>query len=54
MIIGGAALDRQRHIWWNFVSSTPERIERAKIEWRERRFAVVPGDAVEFVTLPER
>ncbi len=54
MIIGGAPLDGQRHIWWNFVSSSRERIERAKSEWRERRFAVVPGDEVEFVALPER
>jgi redox-sensitive bicupin YhaK (pirin superfamily) len=54
MIIGGAPLDGQRHIWWNFVSSSRERIERAKSEWRERRFAVVPGDEVEFVPLPEK
>jgi len=54
MLIGGAPLDGDRHVWWNFVSSSRERIERAKTEWRERRFAVVPGDEVEFVALPER
>lgn len=54
MLIGGAPLDGQRHIWWNFVSSSHERIERAKSEWRETRFAAVPGDEVEFVALPER
>jgi len=54
MLIGGAPLDGQRHIWWNFVSSSRERIERAKNEWRDRRFPVVPGDEAEFVALPER
>ena len=54
MLIGGAPLDGDRHVWWNFVSSSRERIERAKTEWRERRFAVVPGDEAEFVPLPER
>jgi redox-sensitive bicupin YhaK (pirin superfamily) len=54
MLIGGAPLDGQRHIWWNFVSSSRERIERAKTEWRERRFPAVRGDEVEFVPLPEK
>ena len=54
MLIGGAPLDGPRHVWWNFVSSSRERIERAKSEWREGRFAMVPGDEVEFVPLPER
>ncbi len=53
MLLGGAALDGPRHIWWNFVSSSPERIERAKADWKEGRFAKVPGDA-EFIPLPER
>jgi redox-sensitive bicupin YhaK (pirin superfamily) len=53
MLLGGAALDGPRHIWWNFVSSSPERIERAKEDWRQRRFASVPGDDVEFIPLPE-
>jgi redox-sensitive bicupin YhaK (pirin superfamily) len=53
LLIGGAPLDGPRHVWWNFVSSSRERIERAKTEWRERRFPPVPGDDVEFVPLPE-
>jgi hypothetical protein len=44
MLLGGAPLDGPRHIWWNFVSSSAERIERAKLDWREERFAAVPGD----------
>jgi len=39
--------------WWNFVASTRERIERAKDDWRERRYAPVPGET-EFIPLPER
>jgi len=53
MVLGGAPLDGERHIWWNFVSSSRERIERAKDDWRERRFPTVPGDEVEFIPLPE-
>jgi redox-sensitive bicupin YhaK (pirin superfamily) len=52
IIAGGAPLDGPRHIWWNFVSSLPERIERAKQDWREERFAPVPGDT-ERIPLPE-
>jgi redox-sensitive bicupin YhaK (pirin superfamily) len=52
-IVGGAALDGPRHIWWNFVSSSPERIERAKADWREGRFPKVPGDDVDFIPLPD-
>lgn len=51
MIIGGSALG-QRHIYWNFVSSTRERIEQAKTDWREKRFDSVPGDD-EFIPLPD-
>jgi redox-sensitive bicupin YhaK (pirin superfamily) len=53
VVIGGAPLDGERHIWWNFVASSPERIERAKSDWKEGRFAVVPGDEREFIPLPE-
>jgi hypothetical protein len=52
MLLGGAPLDGPRHIWWNFVSSSRERIERAKLDWREDRFAAVPGDP-ERIPLPE-
>ena len=53
MLIGGARLDGERFLWWNFVASTRERIERAKDDWRERRYAGVPGET-EFIPLPER
>jgi redox-sensitive bicupin YhaK (pirin superfamily) len=51
MLFGGAPLG-ERHMFWNFVSSSKERIERAKEDWRLRRFATVPGDEVEFIPLP--
>jgi redox-sensitive bicupin YhaK (pirin superfamily) len=53
MLLGGARLDGERHIWWNFVSSSRERIERAKQEWRDGRFCLIPGDDKEFIPLPE-
>ncbi|MFK0384771.1 pirin family protein [Agrobacterium sp. NPDC090273] len=53
MIFGGEALNSRRYIWWNFVSSSKERIEQAKQEWRTGRFDIVPGDEEEFVPLPE-
>jgi redox-sensitive bicupin YhaK (pirin superfamily) len=52
MVIGGEPLG-PRHIWWNYVSSSKERIERAKRDWVEGRFGKVPGDD-EFIPLPER
>ncbi len=52
-ILGGDALDGPRHIWWNFVSTSRERIEQAKQDWKERRFAPVPGDDTERIPLPE-
>jgi redox-sensitive bicupin YhaK (pirin superfamily) len=53
MLLGGAPLDGPRHVWWNFVSSSLERIELAKLDWREERFASVPGDD-ERIPLPEQ
>jgi redox-sensitive bicupin YhaK (pirin superfamily) len=52
-MIGGAPLDGPRYIWWNFVSSSKERIEHAARDWREARFPKVPGDEVEFIPLAE-
>jgi redox-sensitive bicupin YhaK (pirin superfamily) len=52
LVIGGEPLGA-RHIWWNFVSSSKQRIERAKQDWLEGRFGKVPGDD-EFIPLPER
>ena len=43
-LIGGAPLDGDRHLYWNFVSSSRERIDRAKTDWAARRFPAVPGD----------
>ncbi|MBN9241386.1 MAG: pirin family protein [Mesorhizobium sp.] len=53
MLFGGASLPSKRYIWWNFVSSSRERIEQAKQEWKTGRFDIVPGDEEEFVPLPE-
>jgi len=52
MLLGGEPLPEPRHRYWNFVSSSAERIEQAKADWREHRFAEVPGDA-DFIPLPE-
>jgi hypothetical protein len=54
MLLGGAKLDGDRHIWWNFVSSSRDRIERAKQEWRDGKFGRIPGDDKEFIPLPEQ
>jgi redox-sensitive bicupin YhaK (pirin superfamily) len=51
MMLGGAPVG-ERHLWWNFVSSRPERIEQAKRDWAEGRFAAVPGET-DFIPLPE-
>ena len=53
MLFGGEPMDGQRHIWWNFVSSSKERIDQAKAEWRTGKFDIVPGDAEEFIPLPQ-
>jgi redox-sensitive bicupin YhaK (pirin superfamily) len=52
VMLGGEPLDGPRHIAWNFVSSSRDRIEQAKDDWRSRRFASVPGDDTEFIPLP--
>jgi len=53
MLLGGARMDGPRFIWWNFVSSAKERIERAKEDWRENRFSAIPGET-ERIPLPAR
>lgn len=53
VLVGGAAMDGPRHIWWNFVSSRKDRIEQAKADWKAGRFDSVPGDQREFIPLPE-
>jgi len=52
MVIGGAAYPEARTIWWNFVSTSSDRIEQAKQDWSNGRFAGVPGET-EFIPLPD-
>ena len=52
LLLGGAAMDGVRHIWWNFVSSSQQRIDQAKADWKAGRFPSVPGET-EFIPLPE-
>jgi redox-sensitive bicupin YhaK (pirin superfamily) len=54
VILGGAGLDAPRHLWWNFVSSSRERIEQAKRDWADGKIGLIPGDDQEFIPLPER
>jgi len=51
-VIGGEHMNR-RYIWWNFVSSRPQRIEQAKADWKAGAFPVISGDSTEFIPLPE-
>jgi redox-sensitive bicupin YhaK (pirin superfamily) len=53
MLLGGEPMDGPRHIWWNFVSSSKDRIDAAKADWKAKRFGTVPGDAEEFIPAPE-
>lgn len=53
VLLGGEPFPEPRHIWWNFVSSSTERIEQAKEDWKAGRFARIPGDDLEFIPLPE-
>jgi hypothetical protein len=52
VVLGGEPMDGPRHIWWNFVSSSRDRIAQAKADWQAGRFALVPGDEKEFIPLP--
>ena len=53
VMLGGEPLDGPRYIWWNFVSSSPERIVEAAHAWRERRFPLIPNDDREFIPAPD-
>jgi len=53
VVLGGEPLEGPRHMWWNFVSSSADRIEQAKRDWAEGRFAPVPGET-EHIPLPAR
>lgn len=52
LLLGGETLAGKRHLWWNFVASSKERLERAKADWKAGRFPQVPGET-EFIPLPE-
>jgi redox-sensitive bicupin YhaK (pirin superfamily) len=52
LALGGEPMDGPRHIWWNFVSSSQDRIEQAKADWQAGRFGLIPGDDREFIPLP--
>lgn len=52
MLLGGEPLG-PRHIWWNFVSSSKERIEQAKADWQAGRFKLPPHDNSSFIPLPQ-
>lgn len=59
LMLGGATMGGPRHIWWNFVASSKDKIEAAKEAWRQGdwlhgRFRLPPGDDQEFMPLPER
>ena len=54
MLMGGEAFKTHRYVWWNFVSSSRERINQAKDDWLEDRFPKVPGDEEEFIPLPQK
>lgn len=53
MLLGGQAFATKRHVWWNFVSSSRDRINQAKEDWKAGRFPLVPGDEEEFIPIPE-
>ena len=53
MLLGGEAFATPRHVYWNFVSSSRERIQQAKQDWRSGAFPLVPGDEHEFIPIPD-
>ena len=53
MLLGGEAFKTPRHVWWNFVSSSRDRINQAKADWKADRFPKVLGDDKEFIPIPE-
>ena len=53
MLCGGAPMDGERHVWWNFVSSSRDRINEAKRAWKAGEFTLPPDDKDEFIPLPE-
>ena len=54
MLLGGGAFTTKRHVFWNFVSSSRDRINQAKEDWQAMRFPLIPGDDQEYIPLPEK
>ncbi|MES2491893.1 MAG: pirin family protein [Pseudomonadota bacterium] len=54
MLMGGEAFSSPRHVWWNFVSSSRDRIAQARDDWRAGRFPTIPGDDQEFIPIPDK
>lgn len=52
MLLGGEPFTEERYIWWNFVASSQDAIEQAKLDWQQGRFGIIPGDEEEFIPLP--
>ena len=52
MLLGGEPVG-PRFLEWNFVSSSKERIEQAKADWRAGRMKLPDADDAEFIPLPE-
>jgi redox-sensitive bicupin YhaK (pirin superfamily) len=53
MLLGGQAFTTRRYVFWNFVSSSRDRINQAKEDWKALRFGLIPGDDQEYIPLPE-
>jgi redox-sensitive bicupin YhaK (pirin superfamily) len=53
MLLGGQAFSTRRYVFWNFVSSSRDRINQAKEDWKALRFDLIPGDDKEYIPLPE-
>jgi len=53
MLMGGEAFASRRYVFWNFVSSSRDRINQAKEDWKALRFPLIPGDDQEYIPLPE-
>jgi hypothetical protein len=53
MLMGGQAFPNRRYVFWNFVSSSRDRINQAKADWKALRFPLIPGDDQEYIPLPE-
>jgi redox-sensitive bicupin YhaK (pirin superfamily) len=53
MLLGGQAFSTRRYVFWNFVSSSRDRINQAKEDWKALRFDLIPGDDQEYIPLPQ-